>query len=241
MSTEKITIDAVNRDVFGKKVRSLRESGKTPAVIHDHGKKSLHITLEEQDFKKVFSSAGRHHPVVVKLEGKSYTTMIKEVTNKPASAKVYHSVFQAIKANETVKAEVPLQLTGEIPAEKNSLLVLKNLDYVEVEALPADLIDSLEVDASGLTDAGDKLHVSDIKAPGNVEIKTDPDMVVATVEIPKDQIAEADAAAADLAEDAAGEGAETVEGSDTSGDVGGADSGEGEDADDAQSNDEKQG
>lgn len=127
---------------------------------------------------------------------------------------IYHSVFQAVDANETVKAEIPLQMTGEIPAEKASLLVLQNLDRVEVEALSKDLIDLIEVDATGLAEPGDKITVADIKVPAGIQITTDTEQVIATVEVPRDQIAEADAAAAELAEDAGttGEGEEPAEG-----------------------------
>ena len=232
MSSDKITLEATKREVLGKKVRGLRSEGTTPAVVHDHGKTSLHISVQERELKKVYSAAGKHHPVILKVDGKNYTTLIKDVTNRPASAQIYHTVFQAIKANETVKAEVPVKLIGEeIPAEKAGLLLLQNLDIVEVEALPADLVDVLEVDAMSLAEAGDKLLVSDIKAPSGLEIKTDSETVVASVEMPKDQIAEADAAAAELAEDAGTAPTdEPAEGEDTSAEGGGTESGEGKDA-----------
>jgi large subunit ribosomal protein L25 len=210
MSSDTITLAAHKRDVLGKKVRALRAEGKTPAVVHDHGNDSVHISIEEKDLKKVYSQAGKHHPVVLDIDGKKYTTLIKEVTYRPATPFLYHSVFQAIKANETVKAQVPIKLVGEIPAEKASLLVLQNMENVEIEALPKDLMDVIEIDASKLAEAGDKLHVSDIKLPTGVEIKVDPELAIATVEVPRDQIAEADAAAAELAADKA-EG-ETAEG-----------------------------
>lgn len=204
MSNETITLSAQKRELTGKKVRTLRAEGQTPAVVHDHGKDSIHITVEEKELKKVFSQAGRHHPVALSIDGKNYNTLIKEVTHKPATTQVYHTVFQAIKANETVKAEVPVKLVGEIPAEKKSLLVLQGIEFVEIEALPKDLIDVIEVDASSLEESGDKLHVSDITVAKNVTILTDAETVVASVETPKDQIAEADAAAEALAADAAG-------------------------------------
>lgn len=202
MSNETITLEAHKREVLGKKVKSLRTEGRTPAVVHNHGKESVHIVVEEKELRKVFLQAGKHHPVNIKVDGKTYTTLIKDVTQKPASAIVYHTVFQAIKANETAKTEVPIKLVGEIPAEKVSLLVLQNLDHVEVEGLPKDLIDSIEVDASTLAEDGDKLHVSDLTVPKGITVLTDPETVIASVETPKDQIAAADAAAAELAADA---------------------------------------
>jgi len=202
MSNDTITLSAKKRDVLGKQVRALRAGGQTPAVLHDHGKESLHIVIDEAELKRVFNAAGKHHPVELKIDGKAYTTLIKELTHKPATNKLYHSVFQAIKANETVKAEVPLRLIGEIPAERKSLLVLQTIDHLEVEALPKDLVDVIEIDATSLEEVGDRLHVSDIKVPTGIEIKTDPETSIAVVEMPKDQVAEADAAQAELAEDA---------------------------------------
>jgi large subunit ribosomal protein L25 len=236
MSSETITLEATKRDILGKQVRGLRNEGQTPAVVHDHGKESIHIAVLEKDLKKVYSSAGKHHTVVLKVDGKSYTTLIKEVTNRPASAQIYHTVFQAVSANETVKTEVPLKLIGEIPAERASLLVLQNLDHVEVEGLPKDLIDVLEIDATGLAEAGDKLTVADVKVPAGITITTDPEQTIATVEIPRDQVAEADAAAAELAEDAGTDGEAEGEAEATEG--GGTDSGEGADAHDVQPTDE---
>jgi large subunit ribosomal protein L25 len=209
MSNENISLVAKKRDILGKQVRGLRNAGQTPAVMHDHGKPSHHITIEETELRRVYSAAGKHHPVELTIDGKQHTTIIKEVTKKPSTNKLYHSVFQAIKANETVKTEVPLKLVGEIPAEKKSLLVLQTIEHLEVEGLPKDLVDVIEVDATSLAEVGDRLHVSDIKVPAGIEIKTDPETSIALVEMPKDQIAEADASAADLAEDAGtGEAAE---------------------------------
>lgn len=202
MSSDTITLVATKREVIGKQVRGLRGNGQTPAVVHDHGKQSLHITVEEKELKKAYHAAGKHHPILLTIDGKKYTTLVKDVTFKPATNLVFHTVFQSVKANETVKANIPIQLTGEVPAEKASLLVLQSLVEVEVEALPKNLVDSIEVDASSLAEAGDTITVAELQVPEGVTILSDPEQTIATVETPKDQIAEADAAAASLAADA---------------------------------------
>lgn len=210
--SEDIVLSAQKRDVLGKKVKKLRDDGHTPGVIHERGKDSVYVSVPSLEFKKAFSAAGRHHAIKIDVGGKKYTTIIKEVTNAPASNSVLHAVFQALKEDEKVTAEIPLRLVGDIPAERASLLVLKNMDHVTVEALPKDLIDVVEVEASSLEEVGSKLHVSDIRLPSTITIKSDPEAVIATVEMPKDQIAEADAA---LAEQQAAEGAAPAEGEDT--------------------------
>ena len=218
MSKEDINLSAKKREILGKQVRQLRNDGQTPAVIHERGKDSQHVVVDSGDFKKVFSAAGKHHAIKLDVDGKKYTTLLKDVVYAPARSDILHAVFQAIKDDEKVTAEIPLKLSEDIPAEKASLLVLTHIDHITVEALPKDLIDSIEVDASVLAEVGDKLHVSDIRLPSTITLKTDPETSIATVEMPKDQIAEADAAleeqkAADAIseEGAEGEGGESAE------------------------------
>lgn len=203
MSSETITLELSKRDVIGKGLKQLRDTGHVPAVIHNHGKDSLHVSAPYSDISKVFASAGKHHPVQLKVDGKQHLALIKDTDFEPVKHRLRHVVFQAIKQNEKTTAEIPVVLSGEdIPAQKKSLLVLTQLDHVEVEALPKDLPDQLTVDATTLEEVGDHLTVADIKVPDGVKILTDPSNQIAIVEMPKDQLAEADAAAASLAEDA---------------------------------------
>ncbi len=197
-----IALAAKKRGVIGKKVKNLRRAGLVPAVIHNHGSNSLPVEVDVLEFVKVYSIAGKHHPVKLDVDGKKYTTLIKEVTHYPASNKLTHAVFQSIKANEKVLAEVPLQISEDNPATRAGLLVLTHINSIEIEALPGDLIDVVEVDTSSLNNVGDKIIVADLTLPKNIEVKIDSDMVIASVEMPKDQIAEADAAIAEGAEQA---------------------------------------
>ena len=143
---------------------------------------------------KIYHSAGKHHPVELYVGGKKRLVMIKDVDVEPVKGVIRHVAFHAIKQNETVTAEVPVKIDGEIPAEKISLMVLHTLDTVEVEALPADLPDELLIDGAKLAEIGDKVTVGDIHVPAGVTIMEDANQTVAVVEEPKDQIAAANAA-----------------------------------------------
>ena len=202
MSSDKIAIELQKREVIRKGLGKLRSGGLVPAVVHDHGKESIHVTGDYLKVAKAYSLAGKHHPVELKVDGKPHLALIKDVDFEPRKHQIRHVVFQAIRQNEKTTAEVPVVLEGEdIPAERKGLLVLTQLDVVQVEALPKDLPDQLFVDATKLEEAGDRLHVSDIKVPAGVTLLADPEASLAVVETPRDQIAEADAAAASLAED----------------------------------------
>lgn len=213
MTTDTISLDLKERSVVRKGLATIRKEGMVPAVVHDHGKQSLHVMGDYAAVSKVYGQAGKHHPVQLKVDGKAHLALIKDVDREPAKNRIRHVVFQAIKQNQAVDAEIPVVFLAEaeIPAEKKSLMVLKQLDYVEVKALPKDLPDELVVDPSVLAEVGDSLTVANIVAPAGVTILTEPDHQIAIVEMPKDQIAEANAAAEALAEDAGKPDAETAE------------------------------
>lgn len=190
MTKQELTLKLSSRDVIGKGLGHLRRQGLVPAVVHDHGKSSLHVMAELPVLLKVYDQAGKHHPLHLEVEGKKRLALIKDVDFEPVKHRMRHVVFQAIRQNEKVQAEVPLELVGEIPAEKAGLMVITGVAQVLVEALPSDLPDILKVDASILAEIGDKITVADIIVPDGVSILTESEQPVATIEETKAQIAE---------------------------------------------------
>lgn len=201
MSSDTITLKLSEREVKGKAVKSLRRQGLVPANIYERGKESMAVSAPFIEITKVYNQAGKHHPVELVLEGKKHLAMIKDVDLDPVKNTVRHIAFHAVKRNEKVDAEVPVRLEGEeIPAEKMGYMILTPNDIVEVEALPANLPDELVADLTVLAEIGDKITVADLKVPEGVTITSEPELVLAIVEETKDQIAEADAEAAESAE-----------------------------------------
>ncbi|MEX2006844.1 MAG: 50S ribosomal protein L25 [Candidatus Saccharimonadales bacterium] len=190
-----------------KGLQSLRAEGLVPAVIHNHGQESIHVMGNEMEFAKLYKAAGKHHPLQLSVGGKDYLALIKDVHFNPVKRRMQHVVFQAIRRNEKVEAEVPIHLEGEIPAEKIGLMVLHQLDNVQVEALPQDLPDQLVADATKLAELHDKITVADLSVPAGVTILTEADHPIATVVETKAQLAEE----AEEAPEEAGEEAETTE------------------------------
>lgn len=184
--SDQITLTVDTRDTLGKGVKRLREQGIVPGVIHDHGKASVHIQAEYQALYKVFTTAGRHHPVVVNADGKKFTTIIKSMTFDPKYNSMTHVVFGAIRANEKVDAEIPVHpMYAEgheaSPAERAGLIVLAQATAVPVKALPKDLPDTLAYDAEKLVEVGDQVTVADLVVPTGVELEIEPEHVIATV------------------------------------------------------------
>lgn len=202
MSTDQIALNLEPREVIGKGLNQLRQTGKTPAVIHDHGKASVHVMANFSELTKVFQAAGKHHPVNLTVGSQKFLALIKDADFEPRKHTLRHVVFNAIKADEKQQTEVPVHFAedAEIPAEKAGLMVIRNLDAVEIEALPKDLIDEIIIDPSSLTEIGDKLTVADLQVPSTITILTEPEHPIATVEETKAQMSE------EAAEEAAAEG-----------------------------------
>jgi large subunit ribosomal protein L25 len=217
MSGQDIALSLKERKVMGKAVKQLRREGFVPAVIHDHGQPSKVVMVPSLEMQKIYQQAGKHHALNLNLGDEKLLALIKDVDFDPKKHQMRHVVFNAIKADEKVEAEVPLVLEGEIPAEKAGFMVITQLDHVEIEALPKDLIDEIKVDATVLAEIGDKITVADLKVPEGVVILTDAENPIAVVEETKEQIseeAEEEGAEGEEGEESESEGAEEAGGED---------------------------
>lgn len=196
------------RTVVGKKLNTIRSQGYVPAVIHNHGQESLHVMGTSTELASIYKEAGKHHPLQLKVGNQDFLALIKDAHYNPVKRSTEHYVFQAIRQDEKVEAEVPIHMEGEIPAEKAGLMVLRQLDHVEIEALPKDLPDQLAVDATRLVELHDKITVADLAVPEGVTILTESEHPIAMVVETKAQISEEETAE----DDEATEGEETAEG-----------------------------
>jgi len=77
MSNDSISLTLEPRVVMGKAVKHLRREGQVPAVIHDHGKASLHVQGNSVAMLKVWRQAGKHHPIELKAGDQSFVALIK--------------------------------------------------------------------------------------------------------------------------------------------------------------------
>lgn len=213
MSNDTISLTLEPREVTGKAVKHLRNEGKVPAVIHDHGKDSIIVQGDYQGLVKVWKQAGKHHPVQIKTGSKSYTALIKTVDFDPKKHQLTHVVFNAVDKNQKVDAEIPVHAkyaedTESTPAERNGLIVLSQLEVIQVKAVPDKLPDAVYYDAEKLVEVGDSVTVADIVIPEGVEVETEETHAVATVYEPSALAAANDAAGGDAEEGDAPEEAE---------------------------------
>src|SRR3989344_2009936 len=106
------------RQTLRKGLNAMRADGTIPAVVHNHGQPSIHAMAPEIELTKIWHAAGGHHPLNLEVGGQKFLALIKDAHFNPVKRRLEHVVFQAIKRDEKVEAEVPVHLEGDIPAEK---------------------------------------------------------------------------------------------------------------------------
>lgn len=182
---QKIELNAQKRTVIGGGLGKLRRDGFIPSVLYGKNQETLSLQVPVKDFHKVFESAGESTLVYLNVDGQTYPTIIHDVTTDPIKDNVLHADFYKVRLDEKIKTMVTVIFEGESPAVKDlGGIFVRNINELEVEALPQDLPHELTVDISGLKAMGNQILVKDIKLPEKVELTASADDVVATVQEP---------------------------------------------------------
>lgn len=185
-----------NREERGKgPAGRLRRQGWVPAVIYGHGSPAEALAVEKRELR-AFLETGQHI-VELKREGADDDSgvrraLVREVQVQPVTQEVLHIDFVEISEHERVELSVRLVFRGEPAGIKDGGVF--NIVLHEVDIMcPADFaVDELRVDVSGL-ELGQGLRVREVPLPENVEAVTDGEQVVATVRLPKGEVAEEEA------------------------------------------------
>ena len=183
-----ISIQATKRTVNGKRVKALRNAGKLPAVLYGYNVENQQIELSEKDFTKVFKSAGESTIVNLSVDGKTYPVLIHEVHSHYLNDHPIHVDFYAVNMTEKIKVKVPVHFEGESQAVKAlGGTLLKNLTEIEVECLPGDLPQAIEVNISSLNTFEDAIRISDLKVGNQVTILGSSEEVIVNVAPPRSE------------------------------------------------------
>ncbi len=200
--SEKINLNAIVRE---GKLADTKDS--IAGVVYGSGSENISLAVKRNEFEGVFATSGESGLVMLNIDGKGEVpVIIKDLQFDPVKHRIIHVDFYKVNMNEKVTAEVSLNFIGEAPAVKSfGAMVATHFDTLEIECLPGDLMQKMDIDVSHLENIGDAIHVSDIKLPKGITIKNDPSEIVVQVVEPSkaDVIAPVAAAEAVPAEGAA--------------------------------------
>lgn len=188
---EEILLTAQPRQVIGKQVHALRRSGIVPAVVYgSHMDAPLTLQVEEKLLKQVVSKAGHNRLIKLTLDaGAPRLVLAREIQRNSLSGRIVHVDFQEVSMTEKITTAVPLVLLGTSPAvTRGEGLLIHGIDTVMIRVLPTDLIDSIQVDVSGMNELNQSLFVSDLKVTDNIEILTPREEMVAKIVPVKEEV-----------------------------------------------------
>lgn len=192
MTTYELSANA--RTVFGRKTKQLRKKGIVPANIFGKNIKSLAIELESSILLDTMRHAGETNLIHLKIKGedKAHPVLVSGYAQDPVTDQMLHVDFHEVDLKQKTTATVPLKTVGESEAVKSGMVLVMMKNELEVEALPTDLPDAIEVDISVLTEVGSTIHAKDLKFDrSKVTVEIAEDEVIATIQEPaKEEVVE---------------------------------------------------
>jgi len=183
---DQVVLKAEKRDVIGKQVKAMRRAGKLPAVIYGRHTDPISVSLDAHSASLILGRLTSSSLVTINLDGKEYPALVREKQRDYIKNRLLHVDFLTVSLTETLRASVAVNLVGVSGAVKDyDAVLVTNLQSLEVECLPADLPERIEVDISVLARPGEGIRVRDVKVSDKVRLLDDPDTMVAVATFAK--------------------------------------------------------
>lgn len=205
MANEVIKMKAELRTEQGSSAAGrLRRAGTIPAAVNRIEGGTTLVKFDAHAFKTMLRHhASDHVLVTLELEGKDVPALMREVQYDVMTGAPIHVDFGEISLTKKLRISIPLRLLGEpVGVKLDGGILQQNLRTIEVDCLPADIVENFDVDVSALK-LSQSLFVRDLKLDAKFTVITGKDVPVATVV----EAAEEEAAAAPAEGEAAAEAA----------------------------------
>lgn len=210
MTTQAVKLELQPRELLGKKVKQLRRDGIVPAHLYGPSQESRSLQCDRREVLRALARSGGTTPIMVSVhgEGGEQLTFAREIQWDPVKGDILHVDFMVVSATVRVEAQVPISLVGESPgAREAGGSVIQQMRELTVEALPLEIPSEIEINLEELTDPDGAIRAGDITLPANVVMLTDPEDVVARIEVTRVE-EEEEVEEEEAAEGEVGEGAE---------------------------------
>lgn len=196
---EKIVLQAEPRGVGRHQIREIREANRVPAVVYGAKKEAQVVAVDAKALRKALHVAGTGLVSLQIGDQAPVQVLTREIQRDPVKRSLLHVDFHVVSMTEKLRLHIPIEQDGTAPVLSNPDMVLvRRMDTIEVECLPADIPAHLMADISKLETVDDDLLVGDLRLPAGVRLMTDPTHIVFSVTISR-AAAEEEAAEAAVA------------------------------------------
>lgn len=170
-----VRLNAQMRDQLGKRNsrRMRRELEQVPGVIYGAGQESQSVHFPAKEITNALADEATYSRILtLHIDGKGeQKAVLKKVQRHPSRPRILHVDFLRIDMNKKLSMEVPIHLHGAADAQgiKDGGILSHHLTEVEIQCLPSDLPQFIELDISSM-EVGQSLHLADLKLPTGVEL-----------------------------------------------------------------------
>ena len=177
----KVVLQAKSRQKAGSaESRRIRKSGRIPAVIYGRSGKAVSIDLDSSAFIKDTKGISESTIVKVDVGDKSYDAFVKATQRNIIDGNILHIDFYEVESGVALRAKVSIVLHGNPIGVREGGMLENPMHEIEIECLPKDLPERIEIDISGLK-ANHYLYVRDVPLAEGIRLLTNPDLVIALV------------------------------------------------------------
>lgn len=162
----------------------LRRSGRIPAVMYGRSGKAFAIDLDALEFTNGVKSISESTIVKLEIDGSAHEAFVKDTQRNILNGKILHIDFYEVESGKILRAKVPLHVVGTAAGTREGGILEVPLHEIEVECLPKDLPEGIDVDVSALK-ANQSIHVRDLKLAAGIRVLSSGDQVVALVKFAK--------------------------------------------------------
>ena len=194
MTTKAIEIELDPRELLGKKVKRLRRVGIVPVHLYGPGMEPRALQCNTSRLIRVLATAGGATPIHITIRGESGTHLAfaREIQWDPRRDDLLHVDLLAADVSRPVTAQVPIILIGESAGARSvSGTVMHQLRTVDIQALPLEMPNQIELDISVMETPDSVIRVSDLQIPETATLLTDAEDLVVRIELPRVEVAEA--------------------------------------------------
>lgn len=187
---DKVVVKAEKREGRGKNdSRRLRVNGKIPVSIYGGGEESVSAVADLKDLAAILrTDAGVNSVFSLDVAGVGVSDVIfQDRQIDSIKGRLLHADLRRIAKGEKIEMTVPLHIVGDAPGlNEDGAVINQPLHEIKVVCEPANVPDAIDIDVSGLN-AGEAIHVSDLKVGKGIEIQESPETVVASITIVREE------------------------------------------------------
>jgi large subunit ribosomal protein L25 len=183
-------LTATPREIEGSRSnRRLRRSGRVPAVLYGGGEDPQHVSVDQRELRHALHGSGA--VIEIDIGGQTANAVVKDIQQHPVRGEAVHIDFVRVRMDVAIHSIVTLELTGveEAPGIVEGGVLEQQTRELNIEALPGDIPESVQHDASGL-EINATLTLADIAAPDGVTLLDEPETVIASITLPRMEVEE---------------------------------------------------